>query len=409
MRKFDIPIFYRSDILSRIKRSRKNTDPRRKDLEPSVLDFGDVRFKIARNFGFCFGVENAIEIAYKAIDENPDKRIFLLSEIIHNPHVNADLQKRGIKFIMSDSAEQLVPWSDLSSNDVVIVPAFGTTLETQSKLAEIGIDPYKHDSTCPFVEKVWNRTESLGGNDCTVVIHGKRKHEETQATYSHSKENAPTIIVQTMEETEKLADLITGRLPLEAFTALFGEQCSLGFDPKIHLQKIGVVNQTTMLASETQAIADKLKNAMIEKFGYENISEHFSDTRDTLCYATNENQNATKYLIDTNGDLAIIVGGYNSSNTSHLVELCEAKMPSYFIKDHSEIISRNEINHYSLHSKKIETTTSWLPEYVGKPIEVIITSGASCPDAIVDEIILKIVGYFSPKVTLEQALATFED
>ena len=407
MRKFDIPIFYRSSIISSIKNSRKNSDPRRKDLEPSVLDFGPVRFKIARHFGFCFGVENAIEIAYKAIDENPNKRIFLLSEIIHNPHVNIDLANRGIKFIMSDDGKQIISWDELTSDDVVIVPAFGTTLEIQEQLTRIGIDPYKHDSTCPFVEKVWNRTESLGETDFTVVIHGKRKHEETRATFSHSSQNAKTIIVQTMQETQILSGLITGAIPIEEFDHYFSKQVSDNFNPLTDLMKIGVVNQTTMLASETQSIAEVLKKAMINKFGLENIKDHFGDTKDTLCYATNENQNATKTLIENGGNLAIVVGGYNSSNTSHLVELCESKISTFFIKDCEEVISETEINHFSLNLNKVVLTKNWLPKVKHDITEIIITSGASCPDALVDEVILKIVSFYPNSKSIDEALIPF--
>ena len=179
MKKFDIPIHYRSSIISRLKEQRKNEDPRKKDFSPSVLDFGPVVFYIARHFGFCYGVENAIEIAYKTIEENKGKRIFLLSEMIHNPGVNSDLQSRGINFMMDTEGNQIIDWSELNADDIIIIPAFGTTIEIENKLKEIGIDTKKYDTTCPFVEKVWNRASSLGKEDYTVVIHGKHKHEET--------------------------------------------------------------------------------------------------------------------------------------------------------------------------------------------------------------------------------------
>jgi 4-hydroxy-3-methylbut-2-enyl diphosphate reductase len=405
-RSFDIPIYFRSPIISAVKSSRKAGDPRRRDLTPSILDFGPVRFKIARHFGFCYGVENAIEIAYRAIDENPGRRIFLLSEMIHNPHVNDDLLARGATFIMTPSGEQLIAWSELTADDVVIVPAFGTTLEIQARLAERGIDPYGWDTTCPFVEKVWNRTGSLGGKEYTVVVHGKRNHEETRATFSHSSDNAPTVIVQNMAETERLAAIITGEEPVERFAEWFGAQASEGFDPALHLLRIGVVNQTTMLASETQAIADRLRRAMLERYGADAIGDHFADTRDTLCYATNENQNATTALIASGGDLAVVVGGYNSSNTSHLVELCEERMPTYFIKDAGEIVSRERVSHFDLHAKSLRTTEGWLPD-LDRPIEIVLTSGASCPDALVDEVIERIVSFFPGARSLEEALAPF--
>jgi len=405
-RTFDIPIHYRSPIITALKSVRTATDPRRRNYAPSVLDFGPIRFRIARHFGFCFGVENAIEIAYRTIEENPGKRIFLLSEMIHNPHVNDDLRGRGVRFIMTPDARRLIDWDELTPDDVVIVPAFGTTLEIQNELAQRGIDPYSYDTTCPFVEKVWNRTGSLGRQECTVVVHGKWTHEETRATFSHSKENAPTIVVQNMEETERLAGIITGELPVETFEEEFRDRCSPGFDPLEDLRRIGVVNQTTMLASETEAIADRLRGAMVERYGPERIDEHFADTRDTLCYATNENQNATIALIDSGGDLAVVVGGYNSSNTSHLVELCSRRMPTYFIRDASEIVSRSRVRHFDLEAGGVVETDGWLPD-PGRPLDLVLTSGASCPDALVDEVIRTIVSFFPDARSAEEALEEF--
>ncbi|MEP7220826.1 MAG: 4-hydroxy-3-methylbut-2-enyl diphosphate reductase, partial [Bacteroidota bacterium] len=328
----------------------------------------------------------------------------LLSEMIHNPHVNDDLLARGVRFIMTPSGDDLFGWDELTPEDIVIVPAFGTTLELQERLAARGIDPYKWDTTCPFVEKVWNRTGTLGEKDCTVVIHGKRTHEETRATFSHSSAEAPTVIVQNMAETERLADIITGHEPIGRFAEWFGGQCSDGFDPALHLARVGVVNQTTMLASETQAIADRLRAAMVERYGADAIAEHFADTRDTLCYATNENQTATIALIESGGDIAVVVGGYNSSNTSHLVELCEERMPTYFIRDAGEILSRGEIVHFDLHAKETRRTLNWLPEH-DRPLEIVLTSGASCPDALVDEVIERIVSFFPDARSIGDALA----
>lgn len=403
-RSFDIPIFYRSAIISAVKAARKAADPRKRDHSPTTLDFGPLQFRIARHFGFCFGVENAIEIAYRALENNPGRRVLLLSEMIHNPHVNEDLTARGVRFIMTTTGEQLIPWEELGADDIVIVPAFGTTLDIQQRLAERGIDPYAWDTTCPFVEKVWNRTGTLGERECTVVVHGKRTHEETRATFSHSSANAPTVIVQNMEETERLAAIIEGRTPTERFGELFGAQCSDGFDPEVHLVKIGVVNQTTMLANETQAIADRLREAMVRRYGSDAIAEHFADTRDTLCYATNENQNATLGLIEGGADLAVIVGGYNSSNTSHLAELCAERMPSYFIKDAAEIVSQYEIDHFDLHTHAVRRTSGWLP-LEKTPVVIALTSGASCPDALVDEVIERITSFFPSARSVQEALA----
>ena len=331
MKTFDIPVFYRSPVISKIKNSRKINDPRKKDYSPTELNFGPVIFYIARHFGFCYGVENAIEISYKAIEENPDKRIFLLSEMIHNSDVNNDLINRGVRFIMDTSGNHIINWNELKSDDIVIIPAFGTTLEIENKLSAIGIDPLKYNTTCPFVEKVWNRADSLGKDSFTIIVHGKYQHEETRATFSHSKESAPTLIIRDIEEAKLLGRFINKEIGKKDFYSAFKGRYTNNFDPEIHLDRIGVVNQTTMLATETQAIADYLKEIMLRIYGTENIQDHFADTRDTLCYATHDNQKATYGLLEKDADLAIVVGGYNSSNTSHIVELCEEKLPTYFI------------------------------------------------------------------------------
>jgi 4-hydroxy-3-methylbut-2-enyl diphosphate reductase len=294
---------------------------------------------------------------------------------------------------MTTRGEQVIAWEDLHADDVVIVPAFGTTLEIQRRLAARGIDPYSYDTTCPFVEKVWNRTAQLGERDSTVVIHGTRNHEETRATFSHSRRQAPTVILQNMHEAEQLAAIVEGREPPERFEEWFREASSEGFDPAVHLQLVGVVNQTTMLASETQAIADRLRSAMAARYGEANIAEHFVDTRDTLCYATNENQSALLALAASGADLAVVVGGYNSSNTTHLVELAARSMPTYFVRDAEEMISPDEINHFDIHARERIRSTGWLSQYVA-PVTIAISSGASCPDALVDEVLQKVVGWF---------------
>jgi len=407
MKKFDIPIYYRSPVISVVKNSRKITDPRKKDYTPSVLDFGPVRFLIARHFGFCYGVENAIEIAYKSLEQNEGKRVFLLSEMIHNPNVNNDLLERGVRFLREHNGKQLIPWDELKSDDIVIVPAFGTTLEIQQMLKDRGIDPYEYDTTCPFVEKVWNRAEALGRKHYTIVVHGKYNHEETIATFSHSKQNSPTIVVRNVEETKLLRDIILGKIPSEEFYTLFEGKYSAGFDVTKHLEHVGVVNQTTMLATETQAIADMMRDTMIEKFGAEHIKDHYADTSDTLCYATYDNQQATLGLLKGNADFAIVVGGYNSSNTSHIVELCEEKLPVYFVSGAEKIISDGEISHFDIHKQGEVITRNWLKQGSGKPVEIILTSGASCPDAILDEVLQKIVTYFPDALPMETALAPF--
>ena len=401
-RKFDVPDFYRSPIISVVKNFRRAEDPRKRDLAPSILDFGPVRFKIGRHFGFCFGVENAIEIAYKALTQHPNQRIFLLSEIIHNSHVNADLQRRGVRFICETSGKQLIPFEELCPDDVVIVPAFGTTIEVEQALNERGILPYQYNTTCPFVEKVWKKSSQISKENYSVIIHGKWNHEETRATFSHSKEESAVLVVRDLEEAEKLANVIRGNASNEFFYQHFENRISEGFNPETHLRKIGVVNQTTMLATETQAIATLLKKAIIDRYGEDQADEHFADTRDTLCYATKENQDATLSLIADGADLAIIVGGYNSSNTSHLVALCESSLPTYFISDAGEIHSPEKIRHLDNMNKQLVETQNWLP--TSNPTDIILTAGASCPDALLDEVLQKIVPWFPGSYSTETVL-----
>jgi len=388
-----------------VKQARRLNDPRKQDLSPSILDFGPVRFYLARHFGFCYGVENAIEISYKALEENPNKRIFLLSQMIHNQEVNEDLEGRGIQFIMDTDGNPILGLDHLKANDVVIVPAFGTTLEIKEKLEAIGIELKKYDTTCPFVEKVWNRSEELGKDHFTVIIHGKYAHEETRATFSHSRQNAPSLIIRDLDEAKVLAEFIQGDRPNADFHKYFEGKFSPGFDPEKHLQKLGVVNQTTMLASETQAIAEFIKKTMINNYGEENFKEHYADTRDTLCYATNDNQDATNQLLEQNADLALVIGGYNSSNTSHIVELCESKFPTYFINSDGEIVSSSEIRHYDLHQRQLQVSHNFIPSK--RPVDIILTSGASCPDIIVERVLVKLLDFFPEVTPMEEVISSY--
>jgi 4-hydroxy-3-methylbut-2-enyl diphosphate reductase len=402
MKKFDIPNVYKSSFIARIKNARRDLDPRKKDFTPTLLDFGPVRFYLARHFGFCYGVENAIEIAYKTIEENPGKRIYLLSEMIHNPGVNSDLEKLGVKFMMDTSGKHQIEWTELSKDDIVIIPAFGTTLEIEKILNEIGINPYRYNTTCPFVEKVWNRSEQLGNENYTVIIHGKSYHEETRATFSHSRTNATSLIVRDIEETKLLIDFILNKRYVKEFYELFAGKYSDGFNVENDLRKVGVVNQTTMLATETQSIADLLKETMIRKYGVENLKDHFADTRDTLCYATNDNQEATYGLLKEKADFAIVVGGYNSSNTSHIVELCEEKLPTYFISSEEKILSEKTIKHFNIHLHKEIETETYLPKK--EDVNILLTSGASCPDAVVEAVLRKIHSFYLNTKSIEEVI-----
>ncbi len=403
---FDIPSMYHSPVIRHVKEAFKITDPRKKDLIPTKLDFGPVTFLIPRHFGFCYGVENAIDIAYRTIEENAGKNIYLLSEMIHNPTVNEDLLKRGVKFLYETDGTERIPLDSLQPDDIVIVPAFGTTLEIEKKLRAIGIDPYQYNTTCPFVEKVWNRGNQLGRKGYSLVVHGKHTHEETRATFSHSADHSPVVVVLNPDEARILADILTEKRPLDDFDTWFGHKSTPGFNPLKDLEFFGVINQTTMLATETQEVMDILKQAAKERFGEENVLKHFADTSDTLCYATNENQSATYALADAKPDLAIVVGGYNSSNTMHLVEILEHHCPTYHIRDAGEFDSPVEIRHFNQWKKEVLVTKNWLP-YEQQGLQIALTSGASCPDILVDEVLLKILTFYPDTKDVDQVIGPF--
>ncbi|MDR3714021.1 MAG: 4-hydroxy-3-methylbut-2-enyl diphosphate reductase [Puia sp.] len=461
MKTFNVPVTYRSPLIGAIKNRRKQQDKMKKDFTPTFLDLGPLHIFLARHFGFCYGVENAIEISFRTVDENPGKRIFLLSEMIHNPRVNEDLRARGVRFLQDTHGRELIPFSELTADDIVIIPAFGTTLEMEKKLQKAGIQTSTYNTTCPFVEKVWNRSEQIARKEYTVIVHGKPGHEETRATFSHAASHTPTLVIKDMREAELLAKYIKGQLPAGEFHTSFKGQYSAGFDPRKDLERIGVVNQTTMLASDTQAIADFLKQTMIETYQSDTGTsfprpdpvdsqspnpaapeERFADTRDTLCYATLDNQTAVSGMLETPADLAIVVGGYNSSNTSHLVELCEEHLPTYFISSDEKILSDREILHYNFHTHEELLSRDYLlsrkrttdytkndaairsataatqsetpairsateskqagsrPSTADQPAtnlqatRILITSGASCPDSMVEAVIRKLAAYF---------------
>jgi 4-hydroxy-3-methylbut-2-enyl diphosphate reductase len=407
MKSFDVPVVYRSPLISAIKKKRKEEDRMKKDFSPTLLDFGPLKIYLARHFGFCYGVENAIDIAFRTVEENWGKRIYLLSEMIHNPQVNADLKRSGVQFLQDNYGKQIIPFESLTADDIVLIPAFGTTLAIEQKLRNIGIQVEKYNTTCPFVEKVWNRSEAIAKKEYTIVIHGKPTHEETRATFSHAADNAPSVVVKDMKQTMELAKYILGEKPAEQFYTEFRDQYSEGFNVQKHLHRIGVVNQTTMLASDTQAIADYLRETMIRKFGLadDKVKEHFADTRDTLCYATNDNQTAVTGMLSATADLAVVVGGYNSSNTSHLVELCEEKLQTYFISSEEKILSRQTILHFNFHTGQELVTENYLP--AKEPVSILITSGASCPDAIVENVISKLAGFFPRSRSVDEIIAEF--
>jgi 4-hydroxy-3-methylbut-2-enyl diphosphate reductase len=407
MKQFAVPNIYRSALITAIKNKRKREDKLKKDFTPTLLDFGSLKIYLARHFGFCYGVENAIEIAFKTIEENPGKRIFLLSEMIHNPQVNADLTEKGIQFLQDTYGKQLISFDELNENDIVLIPAFGTTLEVEKILHEKGIRTENYNTTCPFVEKVWSRSEQIAEKGYSIVVHGKPKHEETRATFSHISSQTPTVVVNDMRETKELSKYITGEKPAADFYTEFKGRYSNGFDITKDLQRFGVVNQTTQLATDTQAISEYLKQVVKNHYNLNDavIQERFADTRDTLCYATNDNQSAATAMVNTEADIAIVIGGYNSSNTSHLVELCEEKLPTYFINSAEKIISARDILHCNWKTKQEYLTQDFLP--VKKPVKILITSGASCPDAVVEDVIEKLSSFFETGKTVDVLVSEF--
>tara|TARA_B100000575_G_scaffold291950_1_gene299054 strand:- start:4056 stop:5276 length:1221 start_codon:yes stop_codon:yes gene_type:complete len=403
MKKFEIPLSYSASIIDSVRKIREKKDPRKRDMSPSVIKMKNVEFHIGRHFGFCYGVKNAIEICYTAIKNFPNKKIYLLSEMIHNQLVNQDLLENGISFILDTSGNQLISWDKISENDIVIIPAFGTSLEVLEILKSKNIKTEKFDTTCPFVAKVWKRSKTIAKKGFTTIIYGKADHEETKSTFSRAKKHGPAIIVETIEDVYDLCEIIQNSGSIK--TKKFENKISLNFNFNKDLIKVGVVNQTTMLASETKDIIEIITNTLRKLHNKDDVSEYIANTKDTLCYATNENQQSTLNLLKNEVDLAIIVGGYNSSNTTHLAELTSQKVKTYFINSPDKINLDNNIKHFDFHTKKEVTTKNFLPQ---KKCKIILTSGASCPDIIIEKIMRKISSIKKEKINLESILTDFE-
>ncbi len=400
VKQFQVPTYYSSPLISRIKSYYELHDRYKKDMNPIILDLGKVSFKLARHFGFCYGVKNAIELAYQAISDvkqsGGKQRIFLLSEIIHNSTVNNDLAAKGIHFLQTEKS-QSIDFSQLKKDDIVIIPAFGTEIKVFEKLIELGIDINQYDTTCPFVKKVWNRANQLSKQGYTIIVHGQAPHEETRATFSHASLHGPTLIVQNREEALILSQIIQGELPAQKFQDYFKGHYSENFKFPEHLTRIGLVNQTTMLAGETKKIGSILKKSLENVLhsqkdeSVQDIHHYYADTHDTLCYATTENQDAIYQTAKEPADFAIIVGGYNSSNTTHLVEILQNHFPTYYIKNATEILDAHNIRHFDIRDKKIRKTSNWLLENKGEKCEIILSAGASCPDILIDQVIYRIL------------------
>lgn len=407
---------YQSQLCDAIKSLARNNE--RSASAPASLDFGPVRYLIPSHFGFCLGVKNAIERAYESLAENPGRRVFMLSELIHNPFVNEDLLARGLHYLQSDKgvpfstsgrpADQTLGdplwWETLTSEDVVIIPAFGATDEDKKKLVRKGIRVAQYDATCMLVEKVWKAARSFGRAGYTVVIHGKREHEETKATFSNTRRHAHALIIRNLEEARLLGDYIAA--PTEgksvALLTRFAGQFTPDFDPARHLDRIAIVNQTTLLMNETAAIIDYFKAVFTAKYGPKEAADHVGGAgrKDTLCYATQVNQDALQKALAEPLDAAFIVGGKNSSNTYQLYRLCEQQLGTraFFIQSEKSILSRNEIEHYVFPSMGHGTVghTEKRPLWPGGQSSktVLITGGASCPDGLVQQVISRINSLF---------------
>jgi 4-hydroxy-3-methylbut-2-en-1-yl diphosphate reductase len=400
---------------------------------PVLLDFGAVHYLVPSHFWFCLGVKNAIERAYETLTENPGKRVFMLSELIHNPFVNDDLIRRGLRYLQTDKG---VPhpagpggpdlWDTLTPDDIVIIPAFGATDEDKRRLVRKGIAVRQYDATCMLVEKVWKAARVYGREGYTVVIHGKHEHEETKATFSNTRRHAPAIIVRNMDETRQLGEIILGGAPAAGsrFREVFAGKFTEGFSVERDLSRVAVVNQTTLLMNETREIIAYLRDIFAEKFGKDQPGLPSrvggQGRNDTLCYATQVNQDALTRALAEPLDAAFVIGGKNSSNTYQLYRLCEQRLGSraFFIQSETNILSPREADHYVFPAKglpgqggHVERRPLWgdmPPAASGAPRRILVTGGASCPDGIIQQVISRINSFY-PAGSLRDIEAVLAD
>jgi 4-hydroxy-3-methylbut-2-enyl diphosphate reductase len=363
---------YLSEIVDKVRRS------------GGLIRVGDVTVRLAKQFGFCYGVERAIDLAYAARKVFKDRRLFIVGEIIHNPEVNEQISSLGIKNLLGENRQANI--EDLGSEDVVIVPAFGTELSTLQQIKNIGCQIV--DTTCGDVMSVWKRVRKYASESATSIIHGKAEHEETKATSSRALGDGKGhyLVVLTLAETDYVCDYIRQGGDKQAFLEKFRNAHSPGFDPDLHLKTVGVANQTTMLRGETEEVQRRIRQAIIDRDGAELAANNFRFF-DTICGATQERQDALRELLNVPLNLLLVVGGYNSSNTSHLAEMGEEKLPTYFVLNASRLLSDKEIQHYNLHEKREVIAKDWLPS---GPIVVGITAGASCPNNLIEETLLRL-------------------
>ena len=351
-----------------------------------TLSLGDLTFKLAREFGFCYGVDRAVEYAYETRTKFPDKRIFLVGEIIHNPHVNRKLHGMGVEFLHRPEAGDF-DFSAVTPSDVVLLPAFGVTVQDFERLRAMGC--VLVDTTCGSVLNVWKRVESYAKDGFTAIIHGKSYHEETKATSSQVTKypGGRYLVVRDMSEAREVCDFIEGAGSREQLLQQFAGKMSPGFDPARDLVRVGVANQTTMLSGESLAIAAELRKSMARRYGEAALPEHFR-TFDTICSATQDRQDAVLRLIAEPLDLMVVIGGYNSSNTTHLAAICQEKVPTYHIEDAACIApEEGTIRFRPVGAKEEQRRAAWLP---AGPVTIGVTAGASTPNNKIGETIERI-------------------
>jgi 4-hydroxy-3-methylbut-2-enyl diphosphate reductase len=389
---------------------------------PVDLDFGAVRYRVPSHFGFCLGVKNAIERAYETLAAHPGRRVFMLSELIHNPFVNEDLLQRGLRYLQTDkgvpyaaerSAAGAAPgtlwWDTLTPEDIVIIPAFGATDDDKRRLVRKGLPIYPYDATCMLVERVWKAARAYGRDGYTVVIHGKHEHEETKATFANTRRYAPAVIVRNLEETLQLGEIIASDDPAvrARFHTLFAGKHTPGFDVDADLQRVAVVNQTTLLMNETREIIAYLRGVFAAKFGPDAPGQPArvggEGRTDTLCYATQVNQDALALALTGPLDAAFVVGGKNSSNTYQLYRLCEQRLGdrAFFIQNEANIRSLAQVEHHVFPAASHGTqahATELRALWPGDPApkRILVTGGASCPDGIIQQVITRINSFFPP-------------
>jgi len=425
---------YQSSLCKAIKAARRTKE--KSSGEPAVLDFGAVSYVIPSHFGFCLGVQNAIERAYETVAANPDKRVFMLSELIHNPFVNEDLLERGLRYLQTDkglplcmdgqvassSEDPTALWNQLTDEDIVIIPAFGATNEDKVRLLRRGLSIRENDATCMLVEKVWKAARRYAQEGFTVLIHGKSEHEETKATFSNSSSYGPALMIRNIEHARLLTEVIQaeGADKQHLFETSFAGLYSDGFDPARDLNKLAVVNQTTLLRNETVRIIDYLRAYLVERHGEDQVAEHLwsKGKGDTLCYATQVNQDALHKAVEQPIDAALVVGGKNSSNTFQLYRVCLERFGenAHYIQSEGNITALDEIRHYifpynqSGIPKASEVVRPFLDAGAPQPKRILLTGGASCPDGIIQQVIHKINSFFPAESIrpIESILDTFE-